>query len=695
MKKKLEIDFRKKENMWYIAFVLLLIICGVIKLICIQKRPGPIIFDDELFYRRWAAEIFYEHSYTTYYTDGIYPPAYPLIISVAFLWENFYFATQIINIVLSVIGTIAVWKIIRLFADPKKCFWGVLLVSVLPWQYEYCSKMMSENMYYPVLMWSIYFFLVALFKEKIKVTQCFRLGVLFAILHLTRHITIVILPIFAALWLLGINENGRWYFELKKEKIKTGFQILAGYIIVYGLWIGYRISSGDVLPKILGLTVSGVGSESIKDYVTFQSLIVMIILYVSYLALSVLYLFPTCVFGGKECLKGKIGQRISSVGMLFAGLSIMLMIATIRHSWRSAYNYPEISYIIGRYIIYIPVLFIIFWIIIKDEIMELKNKRIIFIYQVLETIFLVLSGQILTRGRFFGLSENFLELVNTRDVFYIYYFYILIIVMSLVKGLILLLKYKWYNNITQLFMGITLLAGCIFVLNYESNEKIGVFGKLVVEYKKQFTFENVDFIIDGVPVGHLEKDMEFWTGMSDEPVKAFKVTKVEETDKTNVENYDVEIIESESLRCTYEDLYDRKGLVLYQASDTYDESPALTCEYQKRQYGLYQCPIHVDIKIDCSYPDKIICGQGFNVQEDGQSALVLQTELPEGVYDVFINNKCYSEMYINKDGVGSFLISEDVYSKPGELAIEIHFKGNGIFIMEKQQPFIIEIQDEM
>ena len=82
MNKNKKINFKRTENIWYIGFILLLLLSGVIKLICVLKRPGPIIFEDELLYRRQAAEIFYEHTYK----EVGYPPMYPLVISVAFFW---------------------------------------------------------------------------------------------------------------------------------------------------------------------------------------------------------------------------------------------------------------------------------------------------------------------------------------------------------------------------------------------------------------------------------------------------------------------------------------------------------------------------------------------------------------------------------------------------------------------------------
>lgn len=266
----------------------------------------------------------------------------------------------------------------------------------------------------------------------------------------------------------------------------------------------------------------------------------------------------------------------------------------------------------------------------------------------------------------------------------------------MIKGVILLLKNKWYNIVTQLFMTITLLIGCIFILNFEGNERIGVFGKMINEYNKKYTLSDVEFIIDDVPIGHLESDIEFWTEVTDKPIKAYKMLGDEEIDEKNIENYDLEIIESDNdLRCTYENLYDKKGLILFRVSEIYSEAPVFTCNFQKRQYGLYHYPINAEIKISCSYPDKIICKQGFNVQKDGQSALVIQTNLPEGTYDVYINGAYYTETYIGKDGLGSFLISENTYSKPGELLLEIHFKGNNKYVVEKQQPFVIEMVDGM
>lgn len=168
---------------------------------------------------------------------------------------------KVINAALAVITYVSVWKICRLFTDPKNSFIDVCIIALLPWQYTMCTSIMSENLYFPFLFLTLYFYLKTLFDANITIKKCVFLGMLFAVLQLTRYITIVILPVFALIWIIELGENQKWKINLKKQKLATGLAILCGYAVIYGGWVLLRLLQSYSFGEILGLQVSnGIGS---------------------------------------------------------------------------------------------------------------------------------------------------------------------------------------------------------------------------------------------------------------------------------------------------------------------------------------------------------------------------------------------------------------------------------------------------
>ncbi len=368
---------RTNIDRWVIAFGILTAITFVVKIVLIMDIPGPILYFDEWLYKKGAMELFSEQRY--WVTN--YPPVYSLILSVAFFFQDFYTVMKGINVALSIVVYFAIWKICRLFTDRKTSFMGVFIIALLPWQYTMCTSIMSENLYFPLLFLTLYFYLKALFDSNIAIIKCVFLGILFAILQLTRYITIVILPVFAFIWIIELGENKKWKMNWNKQKIIKGLAILFGYIAVYGGWVLLRLLQGYPFGEILGLQVSnGIGKEAVASYATGTALARMIILYTAYIVLAVLYTFAINAYAVQESIRGEIEERYAKSIFLFMGISVMLFVTAVRHSWRADYNYPNVAYILGRYLIYIPAMWIIIAKILENKIDLEQNKKYLLLY---------------------------------------------------------------------------------------------------------------------------------------------------------------------------------------------------------------------------------------------------------------------------------------------------------------------------
>ena len=583
---------------------------------------------------------------------------------------------KVINAAFAVITYVSVWKICRLFTDPKNSFIDVCIIALLPWQYTMCTSIMSENLYFPFLFLTLYFYLKTLFDANITIKKCVFLGMLFAVLQLTRYITIVILPVFALIWIIELGENQKWKINLKKQKLATGLAILCGYAVIYGGWVLLRLLQSYSFGEILGLQVSnGIGSEAIASFATGTALVRFIILYVAYIALAVLYTFATNVYAVQESIRGSIGERYAKTIFLFMGISIMLFVAAVRHSWRADYNYPKVAYILGRYLIYIPAMWIIITKILENNIDIMRSRKKMLLYQLSEVFLIIFAVFILVKGCIFDLRNGFLDSFHTREIFYLYKLYGLVIFGTLIKLTILIWKKQWYGKTVNMFLLLTFLIGNIVTVERNGFEKRGCFGAALSEFANQNNIEQFDFLINDTPAPDLDFDMKFWSTPTTHLLMSWTPKKGDAKDLKDYHR--IRLYNSEQAAQFKKEK--GAGLVFCEVSDKYLEKPDITCEYLGKTYGIYHKPVALksparSVEIVQTYPDQIICGEGFNLDKNGASGFAIQTKAEAGIYEVWVNHEYYKDMNVGENGLGSFIMEPEFYKQEGTLYVQVREK---------------------
>lgn len=668
---------KQDERQWKIAVAVLVLLLAGLQIWHVSTIPGPVVYGDELLYRKRAAELFYEHKY---YSSS-YPPGYPALICIAFFFENFYFAARIINVLLLMLGNIAVWEILRLFTNGKMSFIGAMLCSLLPWQLYSCGRLASEALFYPLLLWTVYFFLRTFFCEKISKGYCIFLGLLFAAMQLTRHMAIIFFPAFIIAWLVKLSPQKRVYIDL--SQVKPGFCILGGYTGGYGIWFVSRILYGENVQRILGFNISnGVGSSEISSYATFPMFLKLAALYIGYLLLTLLFLSIPCICGIVKSIKQKWSEQLLRLEILILGMAGMNLFATVRHSWRSEYNYPNIQYIIGRYLIYTVILLIILTVIFQAKIDYQRDIKLISIVTLVYCFMFYVSGEILLRGKWFGLRERFLESSNTKDVFFEYHIFSLILILGIILLIIACIRNKWYQQVLLIFTVSLLCVGNLYAMRDDS-EKRGVFGYTLSEIHRQMDLTNYSYIINQTPAPDIVSDIEFWTGVTKKPVKAKSV--ITEGELILAEGnqalsssfsgyydgyYEINVIEPE-LFSVLQELPAGQGILFCPKDAQLSETLLSECEYKGVSYGAYVLPLIKSITLSNPSPKVIVKNQKFNIQDNGSSALLIETDLPEGSYSLEINQLPDYVLTVNKDGMGSVLIDDALISESNELKIVI------------------------
>ncbi|MDD4897797.1 MAG: glycosyltransferase family 39 protein [Methanocellales archaeon] len=101
-----------------------------------------------------------------------YPqPLYPVILSIAYAFGDITFAypiMKIINAFLSSLIVIPVFLISKEFISIKKSIIVAFLSSLLPASFSFTSAVMSENLFYPLFMFSLFFMLKSLTEDDKK-----------------------------------------------------------------------------------------------------------------------------------------------------------------------------------------------------------------------------------------------------------------------------------------------------------------------------------------------------------------------------------------------------------------------------------------------------------------------------------------------------------------------------------------------
>lgn len=663
----------KKISIYQFGILLLMLISLIIKIVINSGVSGPIIYGDELIYKRRAAELFFSHIYTS----PSYPLGYPLVISFGFLFtDNFYLISKVINAILTTSVILFTWKLCRLFLEEKYSLMCALIATLLQWQYMSTPHLISENLYFPLLILVCYHFMKTVKENTLR--GRISLGLLLALLHLTRHITVVLLPVFIIVWILDQNNAGKWIINIKKKKIWELCQIFFLYVIVFGIWVilmKIQLGEGYGLLDVLGVGVSaGVGMESIKAYVSVSGLIKMTVLYASYTILSLLFILPTCFLGIWNTILGKFDIFTTKIIMLVFLLTGALEVASIRHSWRVEYNYPQIIHILGRYIWYVGLLWIVLYFIfisgnVKINIKILAGCHIISMVITIASIFVLITDSV------FNLGDSFLGDFNTKDIFYLKNIYILIIIAYIIGLFLLVMNKIKYNLWTICILIITLIYGLIRCMCYDDYEYDGIFGNQIEKFNDEYGLENYDYLVTDIPVNNLVWDIEFWTMNDEEPIVFYEdgIEMDMYYDRTYADYKKVELVKVENF--DKNKYIDRKGIIFCKVDSNYASKPYIQFEYKDNIYGIYDSPVCLkdtgSLTIEQTYPNNITEGEGFNIQENGNSALGIQTNLPKELLEVYINSEKVQDMPTDENGLGAIILPSKYFENAGILEIQL------------------------
>ena len=653
----------KKINYNFILWGIFLISI-LVKSLFILPVKGPSILNDEVYYKAMGEIL---HS-GRFYNSTQYPLGYPFFISFSFFFENhFYVVIQLLNVLVTSSLVFIVWNLCRLFFNEKNSLICTLISILMPFHYIYPKYIMSENLYFPLFMMSVVYLFKSAKTKKNKDIIIF--GCLLGGLQLIRHITISIFPFLLIMWCL------EFYYREDKLRVRLDIQLLKKiwivfvfYGIVYSPWLISCSINGFTLKQTLGFSIGNLSKPS-KNIATSMEFVKWIILYFSYIILMVSPFITNLVAVIETLLKKKYNKDEFKFIILTILITGGLSFAAIRHSWRAGYNYPVPSYIIGRYIMYISMLWLINSFIINEKLdLSRKNKKKYIIYHIIGLLLFFIGNLVLIQGDIIQISEYFLIPFNSLDsiIFKNVYFTIFIIIFTVISILILVFKKKYYKKISFIGIIVFYISSMIYISNLK--DESGYHGAVLNEvYHDEFN-ENENIILyDDINLSYLEGTLFFW---------GIDLTKVTIKPTMNADDWN------------------QNGLLMTRKKLT--NSYLKTYDVGGQTYYFYRLPLESGNKdkivLTNTYPDLIMIGTDFNVQPDGTSAMTITGEnIPQEVV-LYINDNPYKEVVMNDNGSISTLIPAEYYQHIGELSLQVKLEIDG-YVINESNKIVIPIEE--
>ena len=344
------------------------------------------------------------------YNSVQYPLVYPLyLIPAQFFGDSAYIMMKIMSAFSSSFVPVVVYMICRLYLGKKESALGAVFAAIIPFQYITSMTLMSENLYFPLFLLTIY---VTLKKYRREVLADLLLGGLLGLLFMTRHITFVSIPVFLFGWLLK-------QLELKKDwktVIARGMMVVAVLLLVYLPWVLMCQSYGYALKEIIGFKIA---SRTNPAQLTLKRLIMVAGFYLSYFSII---LAPVLGLAFKSIrglqFKGKtLYCAYNRLWVMVFGLAAAFFVAVTRHSWRAYYNFPEFEKIKGRYLIYFPILFVILGIVVLfKQKPKFKHAWVNLLGTYLLPVFMIVLGYFIDiKGLLYPLQSTFIGSIESSD----------------------------------------------------------------------------------------------------------------------------------------------------------------------------------------------------------------------------------------------------------------------------------------
>jgi hypothetical protein len=351
------------------SFFVLLV---VLKAILVVPFKTPWILADEIIYSKLSQSIL-DFIFVIDLKDAqMYPPGYSVFLSVANLFspdkQALYHNMLLVNSFLSSSIIFPAYFLLKKYTSKFQALCGSLVISTIPSVVTYTFVVMSENLFVPLVLYSVWFVYESFENNKIQWNILAGFSIFY--LYFTRETGIVfIISLFISLIYFVWNAEREDRFNILKNKMVLVFSSVLptiGWLLYkaselskgslydttgYSSVLMDSFSKTETLELFVRLLLNEVGYIVISAYIIF---FIMCVLFISD------SIFKLRLVGLSEYLT-KFGSKnviaLNSSIVYFISFSAGLLLITVAHMKRYICN-PD-NFILGRYIDpIIPVVFL-------------------------------------------------------------------------------------------------------------------------------------------------------------------------------------------------------------------------------------------------------------------------------------------------------------------------------------------------
>ena len=445
----------------------LMIVLGIFVLLVAAKMAlvlptayGPVIRGDEMRYFEMANYLYFGNFFIENINHS--PFLYPLMLSVAFAFgEHTYDVIKLLNVLYSSSIVFPMFLISRKYFSKKNALLVTAVACVIPFHFLFPRVIMSENLFFPILLWVIFFILHQPQLEKLALPWNMLTGVAIGLLYMTRYITLAIIPLLLIAWWLIYPDGNRKVFYPSRKKLFAGLLLGIGVILGYSPWLFSGLHAGVPFQTLLGFDIT---ANTTVNQLTLSNLLIWLTLYLCYFVLMaspvlpLFFIFPMSQFKNWE-------KKTRDWYILTAALLIGFLAACVRHSWRALYNGEIPNRIMGRYILYFTPLFVIAAILAVKEARgsrKSSRNRHLLVSVAFPFALVTLAHQVLLGNLFHFHDGDLINILGSADAAYfqylgIYFFVLLLFIYGVLSYL------TWRQDLPDL-IPINLAAVILFFL---------------------------------------------------------------------------------------------------------------------------------------------------------------------------------------------------------------------------------------
>lgn len=169
----------------------------LVKLILSTTINSPHIVLDESLYFIEASNIWNYHSYFMHGYGAQYPPLYPLLISAAGYFNSTIIGFKAILIINAFISSTIIFPsyyLAREWLNEHKSFAIAILAGIIPASFIYSFTAMSENLFFPLFLSSVYFTKKVLDEDNFKNNAV--VGIFISLAVLTKLTGLVLVGVY-------------------------------------------------------------------------------------------------------------------------------------------------------------------------------------------------------------------------------------------------------------------------------------------------------------------------------------------------------------------------------------------------------------------------------------------------------------------------------------------------------------------